>query len=318
MTKMSVIVPVYNVQEYIKQCLESIINQTLHDIEILVVDDGSIDNSISIVKQYKDERIRIITKENGGLSSARNAGIKEVKGEYISFIDSDDFLLYDTALEEMYDLAIINNSDVVIGNALEYYSEQHNHPIYRNREVFVESTMNSEELLVNFLKSKSMHAPVWLNIYRSELIVNSTSFKEGILHEDEEFTPRILLKAKNVTVYPNEFYGYRQREGSITNVKNKTKNSLDLINTCVELERLFSNIENEKLKSLYLDYLVGLFLHACYMSKLKELPKNADTKLLIKNSSSIQNYWKSILFNTNKTLYYFINDLTKGSFKGKF
>ena len=105
MIKLSVIVPVYNVENYVSECIESIVSQTLKEIEIIVINDGCTDNSIENIKKIKDKRIMIVDKENGGLSSARNRGIKEAKGEYIIFIDSDDFLKYDNALEDIYNIA---------------------------------------------------------------------------------------------------------------------------------------------------------------------------------------------------------------------
>lgn len=116
--KVSVIIPVYNVEKYIEQCIESVVNQTLEDIEIIIVNDGTKDNSMKKIEKYLlDSRIRVINKENGGLSSARNVGLKIAKGEYVSFIDSDDFIEL-TMLEELY-----NNSekaDIVFSDIIFY------------------------------------------------------------------------------------------------------------------------------------------------------------------------------------------------------
>ncbi|MFE8701747.1 glycosyltransferase family 2 protein [Cytobacillus sp. FJAT-54145] len=310
MVKISVIIPVYNVQQYIKECIQSVVDQTLKDIEILVIDDGSKDASIDIVKVFNDKRIKIFTKKNGGLSSARNVGINNSVGEYIAFLDSDDFLLSREALEEMYILANKNNSDIVVGNALRYYTESNNYPVFRDSDLFVESTLETEEFLINFYSKKSMYAGVGLNLYKSSLLRNNTYFKEGILHEDEQFTPRVFLKAKRITIYPKEFYCYRQREGSITKVKDKTKNSIDIINTCFELESIFSGVENKQLRKILLNNLASLFLSACYMARLKEIPKNS-LRFLFTNISNMRDLSKSILFFINKDFYYYINDLTK-------
>ena len=118
---LSVVVPVYNVEEYIYECIESILNQDIDGVEIIVINDGSTDNSLKIVKSFNDERIRIIDKENGGLSSARNVGLKEAVGEYVIFIDSDDYLKDKSVLAEMYNLAKKNNSDIVAGNFYKKY-----------------------------------------------------------------------------------------------------------------------------------------------------------------------------------------------------
>lgn len=116
--KVSVIIPVYNVEEYIEKCLDSVVNQTLKEIEIIVVNDGTKDNSMKKIEKYfSDSRIKIINKQNGGQSSARNAGLAISKGEYISFIDSDDFI-EEKMLEELYNES--ENTDIVFSDSLNY------------------------------------------------------------------------------------------------------------------------------------------------------------------------------------------------------
>ena len=124
MTKLSVIIPVYNVEEYLNECLDSITNQTLEGIEIICIDDGSTDNSPNLLKEYqkKDQRIKIITKENGGQATARNLGIKEAHGEYIAFIDSDDFIEPEM-LEKLYTKAKNNNLDIAMCKIATYNNQ---------------------------------------------------------------------------------------------------------------------------------------------------------------------------------------------------
>ena len=120
MPKVSIVVPIYNVEKYLEQCIDSIINQTLKEIEIILVDDGSPDNCPQICDDYvkKDSRIKVVHKTNGGLSSARNAGIEIATGDYIGFVDSDDYIELDM-YEKMYNIAIENNVDFVMSD---YYS----------------------------------------------------------------------------------------------------------------------------------------------------------------------------------------------------
>ena len=124
MVKISVIIPVYNVEKYLKECLDSVINQTLKDIEIICVNDGSTDNSLNILENYakKDNRIIVISQKNKGLSGARNTGLKYCSGEYVSFIDSDDYVSKDL-FELTYNNAISNNSDLVIFKIASLYTE---------------------------------------------------------------------------------------------------------------------------------------------------------------------------------------------------
>ena len=117
--KISVVIPVYNVEKYLQQCLDSIVNQTLEEIEIICVNDCSTDNSSKILEEYsaKDERIRIISKEkNEGPGPARNRGMEDLNGDYVSFIDSDDFIIQNTAYEKLYEFALKNHADMVSGN----------------------------------------------------------------------------------------------------------------------------------------------------------------------------------------------------------
>ena len=125
MQKISVIVPVYNIEHYIEECIKSILNQTFKEFELLLVDDGSTDSSLNICRGYekKDNRIKVIHKKNGGLSDARNVGIEKACGKYICFIDGDDFIANDT-LENMYNLILKNNSQIAVCNMVRYYEDE--------------------------------------------------------------------------------------------------------------------------------------------------------------------------------------------------
>lgn len=118
--KLSIIVPVYNVEKYIKECIDSLLKVPLDDMEIIVVNDGTKDKSIELLSCYTDERIKIIHRVNGGLSSARNTGLDEAKGEYILFIDSDDFIINQDSIINMINIAEKNKCDVIIGNGYRY------------------------------------------------------------------------------------------------------------------------------------------------------------------------------------------------------
>lgn len=303
MVKVSVIVPVFNVEKYIKECIESICNQTLRDIEIIVIDDGSEDNSIQIVKSFNDSRIKIIRKANGGLSSARNLGIRKAVGEYISFIDSDDFLGISTALEEMYSIAKQDKSDIVVGNAIKYYSQEKQYEFNRNEKNFYRRKMDSENFLINFIESYSMHSAVWLNIYRRDLIINNNiEFKEGVYHEDEDFTPRVFLNSNIVSIYPKNFYMYRSREGSIIN-RYDLKKAYDAIDICLNLQQILDNIKSKKLKKVMKNKTVSLVIEIC--CRYKNLKINKDIKkFIIKNSSNNKLKLHTILFSLSPKLYY--------------
>lgn len=258
----SVIIPVYNVENYIEECIKSLLKQSLKEIEFIFVDDGSNDNSVNIIKKYKDERIILLSKENGGQSSARNLGLNKSRGQFIAFVDSDDFLIVDSCYEEMYKLAKKNESDIICGNGIQYFENGEKKELFRNKSEFYSRTLDSREYLYVFRKNKSMHSVVWLNLYKREFIMNNKLFfKEGYLHEDELFIGEVFLRANTVSIYPVNFYGYRIRQNStITSNSNIEKRRNDLQFICKELFKIYNTISDKKLKKELMKHLSGLIL----------------------------------------------------------
>ena len=306
--KITLIVPVYNVEKYVKQCIESLCNQTIKDIEIIVIDDGSTDNSINKVKEIKDNRIKIISKENGGLSSARNVGIKHANGKYIAFIDSDDFIGIDTAYEDMYNIALREKSDIVAGNAIWYWSNEENYIQDRDMRLFNHSPMVAEEFFLASLKSNRIYAPVWLNFYKKDFIIkNDLYFREGIYHEDEEFIPRVLLKANKISIYNRDFYIYRQRRGSITNEFNKKRYS-DLLSICLSVEKEIINISNPELQMLLGNKIAEMAILSVY--KYRDSYISNEVKQLIKrNAAKKGTIIRKNIMSINTKLYFNLEDL---------
>lgn len=303
MIKLSVIVPVYNVKDYIGQCINSIVNQSIDSMEIIVVDDGSTDSSIEVVEQIKDSRIKIIRKLNGGLSSARNEGLKVAKGKYVYFIDSDDYIAFDTALEEMYNIGVNENADIIVGNAIRYCSAEKQYEFKRDKEIFKRICMKSDEFLIKSLETYSMYSPVWFNMYKTTLLKdNKLFFKEGFFHEDEDFTPRVFLRASNISIYPKNIYIYRFREESIMGRKSE-KHGHDIINICVGLEEEFKKIKNEKLKALLSDRTVELLLATSYEYNFKRIEKDI-RKFAIRNSYNTKLKLHALLYNFSNNVYY--------------
>ena len=174
MPKFSIIVPVYNVEEYIDDCLKSIKNQTFKDYEVIVVNDGTKDNSMDIVKKYD---VEIINQENGGLSAARNAGVKKAKGEYLIFLDSDDYIEKDL-LKKIND-SIKDNPDVVRFQIKEVYPDKE---IDFNEESF--NTLNGVEAFNNIVKYHFIENAWCYAIKRSYYLENKYEFKKSTYHED--------------------------------------------------------------------------------------------------------------------------------------
>ena len=303
---LSVIVPVYNVEKYLPKCIETILNQTFKDFELILVNDGSTDNCPIICEEYakKDERIKVIHKENGGLSDARNTGIDIAQGKYISFIDSDDFII-----ENTYDILVgeaeTNNLDIIIGNAINYFSEDEQKLKMRKRS-FPNEVINGTEFLKRSYVEKAMVHCVVAGIYRTKLIKeNKLFFKKSIYHEDNLWTPQIFLKAERVMYYDLDFYRHVQRKGSITKLEDKTKNGIDLLNICYELAVIYENIQDEETKKILNDVLVSLYLRAVSIGKLtrNEYKKMINKEFLLGKSLRLKNKIKSALFIISPVLY---------------
>lgn len=208
---LSVIVAAYNVEDYITKCIDSLISQTYKEVEILIVNDGSTDNTLNLLKRYKEfKRVKILNKENGGLSSARNYGIKHSKGEFITFVDADDYLekdAYEFAIQKIDQ----DKSEMCIFEFLKIYQK-------RNKRI----KLNNELYTGNFLKkifSKSEEASivVWNKIFRNDIIKkNEILFENRAFFEDTGFIFRYLYFTRQISVLNKPLYNYVQRDGSIT------------------------------------------------------------------------------------------------------
>lgn len=238
--KISVIIPVYNVEKYIRECVESVLNQTLKDIEIIAVNDGSRDNSIKIIEEYlSDARLRIINKENGGASFARNIGMKAARGEYIYFIDSDDFIEEDV-LEILYRNSESEKMDIVCSCFSFYNDKTKKQKKARFTFPFEENINKGYYFLYN-----GEEINVWNRLYRKEFLEKyNFRFIEGIIHEDQDFGFKTILLAENIKYIKNYGYKYRvEREGSVMSSQKREKNLKSVQILKKELKNFFSNIQ---------------------------------------------------------------------------
>lgn len=218
MIKLSIIVPVYNVAEYLERCLNSLINQTLNEIEIICVNDGSTDNSLCILEKFAglDKRIKIINQKNKGLSGARNTGIKLVQGEYFGFLDSDDWVDLDY-FEKLYKRAKNCDADISLGDFIRKGKFKHKIRLKLNKE---EEFVGDNE---KFYGSQFYHFPcVWNKIYKTSKF-NDLRFIEGIYFEDGPYTIQALHRANKVVTCCNTYLYYFVNPNSIVKTLNKKK-----------------------------------------------------------------------------------------------
>lgn len=213
MPKISVIVPVYNVAQYLPQCIESLLGQTLEDIEVILVDDGSQDKSSQICDSYaqKDERIKVRHKINGGLSDARNAGLEIAQGEYIAFLDSDDWV-EKNVYEYLYNLIQKEDADIVQCDYIKAFSEDAK--IDFSSAVTESICTNIEALCLLYGEEYVKTVVVWNKLYK-RAVFDNIRFPKGKIHEDEFTTYKLLHHANKVVNSNYPLIYYRQREGSI-------------------------------------------------------------------------------------------------------
>lgn len=293
--KVSIIVPVYNVEKYLEKCIDSILNQTFHEFELILVDDGSNDLSGEICEKYKknDFRIRVIHKKNGGLSSARNSGLSIAKGEYISFIDSDDYIDKDM-ISILYNNIIKNEADISICDYYEVYSNEKK--IERVNCDNVEVVMNNTEALNKIYEEKGwLYVVAWNKLYKKELFEN-IKFMEGKIHEDEIIAHELLYNAKRIVYTNKKLYYYLQRKDSIMGESFNIK-KLDIIDALKYRADFFHNkkIKNLQYKAEY-EYLKKFF-SLYYKAEL--CLKDYEVRL-----KSIKKGYNKIFFRLIKNPYY--------------
>lgn len=273
---LSIVVPVYNVEKYLEMCLESIIKNYQQEIEVILVDDGSKDNSSLICDRYaKDyEYINVIHKENGGLSSARNAGIRQAKGKYIWFVDSDDYIK-DGSIDKIISLAS-KNTDLIIGS---YCGVFPNGKI--DDDYLKEPLENEKKPYVYFYnKGSASYAAVRFIVKKELIIDNDLFFIEGIYHEDEEWSPRVLCSAKTFVVIEKSIYYYRIGNAqSIMGMENPKK----VYDKIIISKRIYDKIKKEKLDGDIRNFLQYRIEHN-FITALNEvgLYRAEDKKKMIK------------------------------------
>ena len=256
----TVIVPIYNIEEYIAPCVKTIINQSYKNLEILLVDDGSTDNSPKICDKYKesDKRINVIHKKNGGLSDARNVAIEKAKGDFIFLLDGDD-TIHERIIEVLHQNIKKYKADIATSSFLQF--EDGTKPRAINLSKSCVKCLDTEGALENMLYQKGCTNTAWGKLYKKELFDN-IRYPKGELYEDLATTYKLFSKAKRIVVDDRKMYNYRQRYGSIVNNSFSLKHlrSLDFVKEQTAfIEKNFPNIKNAAYNRELRDYYYILY-----------------------------------------------------------
>jgi len=268
LVKVSIIVPIYKVEKYLDKCIQSILSQTFKDFELILVDDGSPDKCGIMCDNYAnvDRRVKVIHKENGGLSSARNRGLNIASGKYIAFVDSDDWI-EKSMYEALYTMAEQYDADIVQCNYVKAFNENIG---LGNNGGSIRILDNFKALENLFNENASQAVVTWNKIYKKYLF-NDVTFPVGKIHEDNFTTYKLLYKSKKVVLLDEMLYYYRQTPNSIMNSPFSERN-LDAITATEETLKFFKKIKNNKLHSKALmKYEAQLKF---FYFKCENLPKN--------------------------------------------
>lgn len=295
MSKVSVIVPFYNVEGYIEKCLETLVNQTLKDIEIILVNDGSQDRSIEIVKKFikeYPEKIVYVEKENGGLSDARNYGLKYAKGEFVAFLDSDDYVEIDM-YENMYKLAKEEKSDMV---ECDFYWE------YPDKKKIDQAKMydNKKEML------EKIRVVAWNKLIKREILEKTNiRFPKGYRYEDVEFTYKIIPYIEKVSFCKQPMVHYIQRDGSISNSQNeRNKEIFDVLEHVIEFykEKNIYEEYKQQLEYVYVRYAFCSSFLRIVKIKDEEIKERLLNLTWEKVNTNFPNWKKNEILRKNKSL----------------
>ena len=309
MPKVSVIVPIYNVEKYLEKCINSLLSQTLEDIQIILVNDGSKDNSGNIAKEYEKnnkDRVIYVEKENGGLSDARNYGLKYATGDFIAFLDSDDYI-EKNAYEEMYNKAIEENADYVECDFIWEFPNK--------IRVDKQYPYKNKKEMLSFVR-----VVAWNKLIKRQLITdNNLEFPKGLRYEDVEFTYKLIPFINKFAYVDKPFIHYVQREGSIANVQNeRTAEIFTVLDNVIEFYKKNNIYEKyrDELEYNYARYLLCSSLKRMCKIKDKTIREKLLTESWKRLNSNFPNWKKNVILktvNTGKNKY--MRTVNKSTYK---
>ena len=314
----SLIVPIYNVEKYINKCIDSILSQEYLDYELILINDGSTDNSGIICDEYEknNSKIKVIHKKNGGLSSARNEGLKYATGKYIWFIDSDDWIL-DKSLETLESNLINENLEMLGFYEIRFIEDKNNYLRYDYLEE-INTTNNNKYLNL----SKRFVPSTCFYVYNFEFIKkNNLFFNEKIVHEDEYFNLVCFSIVKKIRKINKELYCYRIRKNSIINSEVTFKKIISIL----EILELCRNLKNSNLNDFFIDNRIRTYISVFVMYLIKYNEKKVNNNLLkkckkvISNQNIHNNDFKGIkfekfIYNLNIHIYFYYKKMIHKTF----
>ncbi|MBC8602233.1 glycosyltransferase [Parabacteroides acidifaciens] len=276
MCMVSVIVPVYNTETYLSTCLQSLMGQTLYDMEFIIVDDGSTDSSVEIMDDFacRDSRFKIIRQANKGLGNARNAGLEVACGKYIAFVDSDDWVIY-KSYERLVTEAEEYQTDILMAGLVYLYENGRKiNPFrWRDKTVFQE-VLTGRECFLELSKQHVFNPMVVVCLYRREFIGRHRFRFAPIFHEDALWSPIVVCSALRMKVIDFNFYGYRQHDASITHSKNPERYD-SLLYVADKLygymQQNFTEEKDWELRYWFYDRLVWVYRFAQSLSNYKRI-----------------------------------------------
>lgn len=303
---LSIVIPIYNVQNYLNECLDSVKNYDESQIEIILIDDGSTDKSSKICESYIKNytNTKYIRQENKGLSEARNVGIREAKGEYILFLDSDDYL-YENILKKILDDLISNNlsNDIYLGRAYEFIDGEKKYKLCQIDYNLMENKSTPLDIFDKLNQDSNFWFAAWLIVIKRKFLLNNRLFfKVGIYHEDELWVPLVFMKASSIGFFNYGFYCYRKnRKDSIVSTPN-IKREFDKLTIVEEFDKLnkFYNRKYDILSKRQAALIFGIILH------IHEFKKNPNIKSL--EEKIMKNICK-LKYGKYKFVYYLIKIL---------
>lgn len=311
---LSVIIPVYNVEKYIEKCLESVINQTYKNIEIILINDGSTDSSLEKCEIFakKDDRINLITKKNEGLAATRNLGIELSKGDYVTFLDSDDYI-HELMYEELIKNLEENNVDI---SACRSRDVNENHSYHLDQEVFNNKLkiFNTQEIFEGLFEQKEVRFEVWNKVFKRE-VIGTTRFIVGQTYEDIHFDREIFFKANTYVCTNNIMHFYLiSREGNTNSSFNEAR-----LSSLKELKKLSEELKEHQYEDGYYKvnlYILNFCISLYLIAKKNNASKNSMKEIRLfyreyylktgffKKNTNLKFKLKTILFFISPSLFY--------------